>query len=732
MGHRSAFLILVLVLAAFFAPMLIRGDVIYPHDNSIELGLAPPEESDHISNRKFSDQSSYYVPEIHHHLTGARSGWLSTWNPHTELGRQSRHVFGLSKAFILTHLLALASNDAFRVYTWLTQIAVLLTGVFGYLWMRSLALHPAACLTGALGLSLGVFVTYWLTSVIYIWGVCWTLAVLWLINHFLERATLTRGLGIAFAVHALLLSGYPQQIVWHAYLVSGFTLLSLLRRPDPLKSKLRCAAQLSLAALLGLASAAPVYLDLALTAGNSLRPERDPQAFVAALHALPSWRDAAPFLTSIFDAFWVGNPIQRDYPLRFNGLSLTPLFSVLMLLSFVDGQWRRLWFWQGFTLLCLLMTVWPAAYFFGVRHFGLALSLWTPLASAYVPAVTLAAYAADHVLRAGVRDGRLGLFLAFLPFAAVLTTALSRHESIEPGFAAVGIVLFLAAVVFLRTRSAGLLIATAIMSVLLYGSFLVLARPPLEIRRTSPLVEMIRRETQGESRYAFVINRAIPSNQEAMLGLRSIHTYNTLASRSYRDWVARVSNAGPAGYFGGQFRAIVPAARLDSDELRLAGVRLVASPRQLDPAIAELIGWYARLRLYRLHSPLLEAQFRVYEPIRQGHVRVDPLAPEDVLLETKKTRDQGDRLRFRTTPTDRPTLLFSSQQYHPHWKAFVDGRELQVVQVNEFYLGVVLPPHTEEIELRFLPWARWSWLPQLFFVLTGPLCWIYEGRRQGI
>jgi hypothetical protein len=32
----------------------------------------------------------------------------------------------------------------------------------------------------------------------------------------------------------------------------------------------------------------------------------------------------------------------------------TPLFSALLLLSLAEGQWRRLWFWQAFTGVCVI------------------------------------------------------------------------------------------------------------------------------------------------------------------------------------------------------------------------------------------------------------------------------------------------------------------------------------------------------------------------------------------
>ena len=59
--------------------------------------------------------------------------------------------------------------------------------------------------------------------------------------------------------------------------------------------------------------------------------------------------------------------------------------------------------------------------------------------------------------------------------------------------------------------------------------------------------------------------------------------------------------------------------------------------------------------------------------------------------------------------------MFVSQQYNRAWRAMTGSRRLRTVLVNRFYQGVIVPPFTSEVELRFQPWAWWSWLPQGVF-----------------
>ena len=230
MTHRHALLLLAVVLLAYFGPPLLRGEVIFAHDNRVEMGLPAIPDGDRISSRKLSDQSSVYIPSLQIQLGGEHEGWISTWNPHPELGRPTYHVSGFSKAFLLTHLYSWFSDDAFVVYTWLAISAVSLSTFFGYGLLRSLRLHPAACAAGALWLGMGITVVFWLTFVMLIWGICWTLALLWGVTVFLRRPGWPCWLGISFSVHALFMTGYPQHIVWQGYLLSGYVAFGLIRQ----------------------------------------------------------------------------------------------------------------------------------------------------------------------------------------------------------------------------------------------------------------------------------------------------------------------------------------------------------------------------------------------------------------------------------------------------------------------------------------------------------------------
>lgn len=61
-----------------------------------------------------------------------------------------------------------------------------------------------------------------------------------------------------------------------------------------------------------------------------------------------------------------------------------------------------------------------------------------------------------------------------------------------------------------------------------------------------------------------------------------------------------------------------------------------------------------------------------------------------------------------------PSVMILMDNWHPNWKAYLDGKETYLGKVNESFRGVALPPGKHRIEMRYMP----STLP-LAFVISG-------------
>jgi len=123
------------------------GDVIAPHRQFAELGAttdstgAPQRE-----NRKFSDFTNGYIPEIQEHLKAAHSGWLTCWTTQNEFGRPFFHTAGFSAAYLPSWVLSKITNKPWWFITILSLFSFFLTGVFLILFCRERGISPLAAL----------------------------------------------------------------------------------------------------------------------------------------------------------------------------------------------------------------------------------------------------------------------------------------------------------------------------------------------------------------------------------------------------------------------------------------------------------------------------------------------------------------------------------------------------------------------------------------------------------
>jgi hypothetical protein len=286
----------------------------------------------------------------------------------------------------------------------------------------------------------------------------------------------------------------------------------------------------------------------------------------------------------------------------------------------------------------------------------------------------------------------------------------------------VGLLLLSTALAFVWTRSRLVLVVLGVATAATGLWRLELVRPLAETRPESRLVERIRTETADGSRYAWFGSDylgALHPNQEALFGLRSVHSNNSLSSRGYQDWMERVWGVQSTTH-GRLFARLPLQAQPDLAALSWAGVSLLLSVAPLPAWMANGAGRVEQLGLYRLKEPpRLQAQLQQFSREAPGQASFGGAMGSTPSLPVQRTLDAADALAFQTTPADFPTLLFVSQQHHPHWKATSGGARLETLAVNGFYQGVVVPPGTQRVELVFRPWVRWSWVPQAAFLAAA-------------
>ncbi len=161
--YRGALILFALLFVVIIWPYWLGGDVIAPHRQLSELAIADQTGAKQIENRKFSDFTNGYIPEISEHLNGARSGWLTLWINQNELGRPAYQISGFSPAYTVSWLISRATNNPWQFITALALATCFLAGLFILLFARETGLSPIAGLIAGLGLATSPLFMYWLT-----------------------------------------------------------------------------------------------------------------------------------------------------------------------------------------------------------------------------------------------------------------------------------------------------------------------------------------------------------------------------------------------------------------------------------------------------------------------------------------------------------------------------------------------------------------------------------------
>jgi len=730
---RRGLLLLALVLLAYFSPVVFLGHVIYPHDNAQESGRALEadyEASGYASTHRLDDQSTAYIPELAHALDDDHSSWIATWNPHNELGRPLLQHFATGRAWVVGNAVSFFTRDPFRFYTWMALLAVCSAALFAYGFFTERALHPLAALVGALSISVGPFAVGWQTLPMLPWDFAWVFCVLWGIERWLKRPSVWNGGAIVFAVHSLLLAGYPQHIVFLGWSIAGFVLWRVWTERDAGR-RLRTLAAFGGLAFAGLVTALPVLADLFTELSRSVRSDVTDELALAAVTRVEEPSDLWLSLLRSFDIYIGGHPFSPDFSRWlgvFRGYLFSPFYvGLLFLAPLVIARRKEAIWWLACFVLAMVANHSVAVYQLGVDWLGMSFSDLPPIAGALLPAAVLSALVVDAVLRDGLP--RWAPFLAAVPAVSCLVLVQSLGVELDRFYMGLSAAAAIGVCLFASKPRAMTLLPFALLVVFHYGRALLITRPRAEISTDSALVTDLRERLADGSRYAWIGPRKgllLNPNQEALLGLSSIHSYYSLQDRGFASWAAKLSGLEGAGY-NRRFLKVAGTAAVAQGDLVEANVSHYLSTVPLGAALGEEVARFGPVR--------------VTEAKRQSN-RATRIATDEyyfdrstgyqfqygLLLDPNKAVElEPGRSDHVTLESCERGLLVLSTGYHPNWEAFVDGERAAVIAIGqEFFgpprltlLGLEVNSDSARVEFRYKPQVRHAWLPQLAFALFG-------------
>jgi hypothetical protein len=727
-NYKSAFFAYCFVFMALMSPFFL-GQVIAPHRQYRELGASVAgATAGHIENRKFGDFSNAYIPEIWAHMHAARSGWLALWSGQNELGRPLYQISGLSPAYPPSWVIARLTGDPWRFITVLSLWTCFMAGLFFLLFCREISLSPLAGLVAGTSLAASPLFMYWLTFPMFpaVW--CWASGALWAVTRLCRKPDLLGWSVLAFSGYSLLMTAYPQPVVFHAYILGGYGLYLACRKyqQGPLEAG-RFLALSASALFVGGALALPVYIDLAHISAESARVAPDPSFFTVILPRLDSLGTAVRLFVLTTAPELLGNPIGSAYPFSYDGLSVTPLVVFLTVVGLLT-VFRKTWgWWLAICVLCLLGFVHPL-YAFGVKYLGFNLSRSTPLGSIMLPLSIITAYGVDALGKRS-RPWELArtVWVAVVSVMMVIAVGLvfGLAHGVEIRWAMVLAMLVLAGLLAAQVRATRPVLWILALGVVLVSIShpLMLRQDPSRIAKTSALVDKVRANLPDGSRFAVAAPglAVLPPNLNAELGLPSIHSYNSLSSRRYHLLIEALG--GKVVTYGRWNGAISPD--YNSAMFWMSNIGLMLSPTELHQRNLKDLGEVSGVHLYGVVSrmgPALQVFLPQAEEGRDELQIADPrLLPRHA---PSKLRDQGDRLEFGVTP-GQPSVLILSQKYYRDWQAQVFTQSgwapAKTTVVNGVFQGVLLASGAQRVRLEFRPYARYAWIAHVFWLLLAAL-----------
>ena len=708
-------LVLALLVVLALSRVVLRGEVIAPHPNDIELAVKPVQVPGHILNRKFSDFSSGYIPALQAQLNGRSPHWMPFWNPYNGLGRPSTTLASASRAFLVTNLLGYLVRDAYRLYTLLVILTFLLAAWSGYGFFRAQSLTPPAAFAGAVVIAFSFQMVYWSTFLVFLTPTAFSLLILWTAERFLATRRIVPWVGMVLGIHGLGMSGYPQQAVFYLYFIATYLAWSVFVSGRVRAGRWAGIAGLGLAGAAGVAITLPVLADVYRDSENSIRVLLGDQFLMRGIGDIKTLGGYSRAALEIFDPFWSGNPIRPESSLLYDGFSLNPAILALLLASLVPPILRRSLPLHVVLLILILFTFNNGLRLFSIHHLGFGLSRYVMLQGAIIPVGWVVAITVEHwqdtPARVRLMMPVIGLTATFLILVRIESVAWTGSPPDVLWGVAGAIVLVILAIYSLKSR-AWLLGLLAISIVLIYGRPLVLSLPAGAIHRNSELTEALSIATSRQNRYAVFWSRptqVLPPNQDSALGLFSIHVYDSLMPKALVQWFES-RNVGTTTSLGRAFRSISSPEVLTTDVASKLAISTFLTDR---PVASNGFQLFQQIGGFYLYSVIRKPQWAEFIATPSGSPSRAASAPATVNDAVQFNMDMDDIAHLRLRKGLPQGSIRVSIGYHSSWVATSStGTRLRTFPIDGPFLGIEVPAGTTAVKLEFQPYLRFAWISQ--------------------
>lgn len=661
-----------------------------------------------------SDVTLQFLPWEAEVRRAVRGGRLPLWSDRIDGGSSP---WANPQAEILSPGAWIARMGPLRHHLLLALAVKLLLAIEGAILLaRSLGARAAFARLAGVGFGLGGGMIAWAMyplSGAAAWIPWHALAVVALMRR---RGRLLPGVARAALLTAILaVAGHPEVPLGGGLLAATLG-MAVMRRDRPLR---RLAAAGS-AAVLGLLLAAPLLLPLIHAAVLSGRYEdRERQVRGDALFEQGGERLLPIFL----NPYGAGKPYAEPFRGRYNWCEgLVPYVGVVALAGWAAA-------------LAVGRAVARAAALFGAATVLLA-SGWRPLDRLLELIPGLEAVTWERAMLAGAlatalagalagptlfrRPRGIALLAAVVVVAASL--AVRADAAVVLRWLGVAAALCAAALGGRWRRSVGPLLLVVGLADLLSWARPQLPRGPVEwFYPRTELIDLVASRFEGARPFRLVgEGRAVYPSHLAVHGLADVRQHDPLARADRRRVLAAVFDFAPGlGQYFDSFDHV------DHPFLDALNVSTVVSHVQAERRLGlvrvgaagghtvwfnrgVLARWFVAGQIEAVDDDELESWLRALDDPRRVAVATKLASVAATLAgipsrveRVRQTPPGHDELEIE--PVDRPRLLATSQPWPEGWRASIGGRPAETVVVNGAFLGVVLPPGTDRLSLRFRP-----------------------------
>lgn len=707
-------------------PYWYNGEVVCPTRLHNLMGNATPAESSRLENPFFGDFPTGYLPSVVEDFAASSNALLPpSWSDTNELGRPLVKISAFNQTYFPTWVLSIFVNDPFKVLTIIPLTLCWVAGAFFILICRDSGLRPFAAFAGGTLWGTSPLFLFWLTFPMFLASFCWATGTFWAMGRMRDRPDLSSWTLLTFCIYSLIQGGYPQSTLLFGYtiVIYGIYLIHVSLK-ESLAEAFSFIGKCGGAVFVALLLTAPSWLDLIQVASESVRQRAELSFFMEARNGKVTLERLTTILSMLTVPFFYGNPIGPTLALSANGLFInvfTLFFAFIGIFAGQRGRWAII-----AVLFYLLLTFNDALFTFFFYYMGLNLSRASPLGCIIPFIIYVSACGIDALQRQSVR--KFFIFAAF--FCVSIFSILGIIHGVISGralsFINIFIFLSIASLLFISLCSCfhyPLLSIALIITIATSAYPLLMRQIPEEIVVNSPFVSTVRSFLPAGSRYA-VVGNMIPElhpNFNAVVGIPTIHTYNSLSSRWYSELIRALG--GDVYAYGRLNRTIDPD--YDATHFWMSNIGLLLSLRKIHHENVTFVGQEGEVRFYQVRSRMGEAlQVFVSRP-SDKNVELGDLRTLSNRASRKLTT-KGD-LREYTVQNGQPSMLVLSQQYNKNWKAWAytgaKRQQIETYMVNGFFQAAYIPSGVDIVRFEYLPWSRFSWIGHLFW--GGLAAWYF-------